>query len=55
MISMYDASHLITLDCGVYCLLSAKIVIPVDDVDGDVTEWKHHSENIKSRTSSSWY
>ena len=40
------ASHLITLHRGVHSLLSAKIIIPVDDVDGEVTEWKDHSENI---------
>ena len=45
-------SHLIALDCGVYSLLRAKIAIPVDDVDGDVTEWKHDSENINPLTTS---
>ena len=41
------ASHLITLHCGVYSFLGAKVIIPVDDVDGEVTEWKDHSENKK--------
>ena len=40
------ASHVITLHRSVHSLLSAKIIIPVDDVDGEVTEWKDHSENI---------
>ena len=41
------ASHLIALHGGVHSFLSAKIIIPVDDVDGEVTEWKDHSENKK--------
>ena len=41
------ASHLIALHGCVYSFLSAKIIIPVDDVDGEVTEWKDHSENKK--------
>ena len=39
-----NISHLIALDCGVHRLLGAEIVVPVDNVDGDVAEWEHHSE-----------
>ena len=38
-------SHLIAFHGGVHSFLSAKIIIPVDYVDGEVTEWKDHSEN----------
>ena len=38
-------SHLIALHGGVGSFLSAKIIIPVDYVDGEVTEWKDHPGN----------
>ena len=38
-------SHLIALHGGVDSFLSAKIIIPVDYVDGEVTEWKDHPGN----------